>query len=128
KRFWKLLGKFQFRLLLTSLFMVFASVINLWMPEVQQNFIDESLADQSGSLTDVFVFIGIMTALTTVLLILNLVRNWWCATLGAGISMELRKVLYEKVQELSLSVISSRKPGELMHRIAWDTSQVRAFM
>lgn len=128
KRFWKLCGDYQVRMIIVSLFMVLASVISLAVPEVQQRFIDGALRDHSGTLKDVAIFIGKTAFLTSILLLVNLTRNWWCGTLGAGISMSLRAKLYHKIQILSLSVIQKRKPGQLMHRITWDTSNIRVFM
>lgn len=128
KRFWKLCGSFQIRLVAISVFMVFASFISLAMPEVQQRFIDSALRDKSGNLQDVLRFIGTMAILTSALLAVNLTRNWWCATLGAGISMDLRKKLYHKLQVLSLSFIQKRRPGDLMTRIIRDTGHIRGFM
>lgn len=128
KRFWKLCGSFQFRLVLISIFMIISSVINLSIPEVQQNFVDNALADKSGSFSDVLIFVGKMTILTSTFLAVNLARNWWCATLGAGISMDLRNRLYHKIQVLSLSFMQKRKPGDLMNRISRDTAHIRRFM
>lgn len=128
KRFWKLCGSFQIRLIAISIFMVIASAISLYMPEVQQRFIDSALRDKSGNLHDVLVFTGTMAILTSALLVINLTRNWWCATLGANISMDLRKKLYQKLQVLSLSFMQKRKPGDLITRIVRDTSHIRGFM
>lgn len=128
KRFWKLCGSFQVRLVAISLFMMLSSVINLMMPEVQKRFIDHKLLTKTGNFNDVLAFIGIMFLLTSALLGVNLTRNWWCATLGAGISMDLRSKLYDKLQRLSLSFIQKRKPGDLITRIISDTAHVRRFM
>ncbi len=128
KRFWKLCGDHQLRLVLVSLLMVIASFISLYMPEIQKRFIDNVLYERAGGLNDVLVFVGQMAALTTALLAVNLIKNWWCATLGAGISMDLREKLYNKLQDLSLSFIQRRRPGELINRVVWDTAHVRAFM
>jgi ATP-binding cassette subfamily B protein len=128
KRFWKLCGSFQVRLVAISVFMVLSSFINLSMPEVQQRFIDKILIHRAGDYHDVLIFIGKMAILTSALLAVNLTRNWWCATLGAGISMDLRKRLYQKLQILSLSFVQKRKPGDLINRIVRDTAHIRRFM
>lgn len=128
KRFWNLCGSFQLRLVMISLFMVLSSAINLYMPEVQQNFVDGVLVDRSGGYRDVLIFIGKMAILTSAFLAVNLTRNWWCATLGAGISMDLRNRMYHKIQVLSLSFMQKRKPGDLMNRISRDTAHIRRFM
>lgn len=128
KRFWKLCGSFQIRLVIISIFMVLASFANLLIPEVQQNFIDDSLLHRTGTAQDVAIYLVKVLFLTTALLVINLTRNWWCASLGAGISMDLRERLYYRLQILSLSFIQKRKPGELMNRVVRDTAHIRRFM
>ncbi|HKL99808.1 MAG TPA: ABC transporter ATP-binding protein [Mobilitalea sp.] len=128
KRFWKLCGSFQLRLIAISIFMILSSAITLYMPEIQQRFVDKTLVNRAGNYLDVWVFVGKMAVLTSALLAVNLTRNWWCATLGAGISMDLRSRMYKKIQILSLSFMLKRKPGDLMNRISRDTAHIRRFM
>ncbi|HWT26301.1 MAG TPA: ABC transporter ATP-binding protein [Mobilitalea sp.] len=128
RRFWTLCGSFQVRLVAISIFMVLASVISLIMPEVQKRFIDDILVPRNGDFHDVLIFLAKMLILTMALLAVNLTRNWWCVSLGAGISMDLRKRLYYKIQVLSLSFMNKRKPGDLMNRVIRDTTNIRKFM
>lgn len=128
KRFWKLCGSFQKRLILVSICMILAALINLITPEIQQQFIDDSLLHRTGDGSDVALFVIKMFVVLSLLLAVNLLRNWWCATLGAGISMELRTKMIEKIQELSLSFIHKRKPGDIINRVINDTAHVRRFM
>lgn len=128
KKFWELCGGYQWKLLAISLFMVIASGIAILMPYVQKKFIDSVLADKSGDMGDVALFVGIMLVLTASLIGVNIVKNWWCVSLGSRLSMDLRKRLYHKIQVLSMSFINKRKPGELMNRVASDTKQIRQFM
>ncbi|HKL79805.1 MAG TPA: ABC transporter ATP-binding protein [Mobilitalea sp.] len=128
KRFWKLCGSFQLRLVAISVFMILSSAITLYMPEIQQRFVDKILVNRAGDYLDVWIFVGKMAVLTSALLAVNLTRNWWCATLGAGISMDLRSRMYKKLQILSLSFMLKRKPGDLMNRISRDTAHIRRFM
>lgn len=128
KRFLELCGSFRKRLVFVSICMILASLINLVIPKIQQEFIDQSLLNRTGSGKDVTIFIFQMFFFLMILLGVNLLRNWWCATLGAGISMELRSKMYEKIQNLALSFIHKRKPGDIMNRVINDTSHIRMFM
>lgn len=131
RKFIDLCGGYHKRLLLISAMMVMASFIAILMPKIQQSFIDNVLKNENvttKTLDDVFKFIFIMVFLTILLIIINVLKNWWSVSLGALISLELRKKLYYKVQVLSLSFINKRKPGELMNRISSDTTQIRNFM
>ena len=127
-KFWDLCKSYRFRLLSISLFMVISSLISLLMPEIQKQFIDQVLTDSKGNNSDVLRFVITMLILTALIIVINVCKNWWCVSLGARISMDLRAKLYHKLQILSLSFLNTRKPGELMNRVVHDTSEVRKFM
>lgn len=128
KKFWDLCREYRWKLIGISLVMVLASVISIVMPIIQKRFIDDVLANKSGTMSDVAKFVITMLVLTASLIIINVARNWWCVSLGARISMDLRTKLYHKIQILSLSFIQKRKPGELMNRVSGDTNYIRRFM
>ncbi len=128
KKFIALCGGYQWKLLLISCMMLINSAINILMPYVQRNFIDTKLADKSGTLSDVLVFVATMLSMTAILIAVNILKNWMCVSLGSLMSMDLRRKLYHKIQVLSMSFINKRKPGELMNRVSGDTAQIRRFM
>lgn len=128
RKFWDLCEGYQFKLLLISCLTVVVSAVNVLMPVVQQRFIDRSLIEGNGSLTDVAVFAGMLFGLLALAVLVESLRYWFCVTLGADLSMSLRQKLYYKIQLLSLSFLNLRKPGELMNRVTGDTTQIRQFM
>lgn len=128
QKFWDLCQGYQWKLLAISVLMLVASAMSIGMPVVQQRFIDHVLADKSGNMKDVAVFIITLLIMTAVLITVNALRSWWCAALGGMISLSLRRRLYNKIQVLSMSFINKRKPGELMNRVASDTRRIREFM
>ena len=127
-KFFRLCNPYKWRLLAISLFMIFSSLCSLVTPEIQQRFIDDSLVNAQGTYADVVRFVVTMLAITLMLICVNVAKNWWCVTLGARISMDLRSMLYNKIQILSLSFMNKRKPGELINRITRDTAHIRSFM
>ena len=128
KKFMALCGEFTGKLLLISLLMLLVAAVNLVNPMVQQRFIDQALATGQGTWRDLTVFIGISFFLLVARILLEVYRYWNCVKLGASLSMALRRKLYYKIQMLSMSFINSRRPGELMNRVARDTREVRSFM
>ncbi len=127
-KFLALCDGYQWKLLTISLFMVVASGISIMLPFVQGRFIDNTLASKNGDMIDVIKFVATMLILTAILISVNVVKNWWCVSLGSQLSMDLRKKLYHKIQVLSMSFINRRKPGELMNRVSSDTAKIRQFM
>ena len=128
KKFLDLCGDSIGKLLAISGLMVGGALINLLIPVVQRNFIDQALANGAGSMEDLFRFVGITFVLLACLVFLDGFRYWKCVKLGTELSMNLRRRLYYKIQTLSLSFINVRKPGELLNRVSRDTNQIRAFM
>ena len=50
-----------------------------------------------------------------------------CARLGSYISADLRHKVFDKIQQLSLSYINDRSPGQLMNRVVRDTRRIKDF-
>lgn len=128
KKFMALCGEFTGRLVLLSVMLLFIAAVDLVSPMVQRQFIDDALSTGNGTYTQLWWFIGITFVLLVSRLALGVGRYWFCARLGASISMSLRRKLYYKIQALSLSFINNRRPGELMNRVSRDTRQIREFM
>lgn len=128
KRFWELCHNYTLRLALASLFMVAVSIANIAGPKIQQGFIDNSLLSGSGTMKEVWIFVFSMLAITLLLILMNVLKNWYCTSLGARMAMDIRKRLFSHLQTLSLTYIQERKPGDLMNRVTMDSVQIRRFM
>jgi ATP-binding cassette subfamily B protein len=128
RKIWCIGKPYALRLFLISLFMIVGSVVTLLGPEVQKRFIDGTLRTHSGTGADVAAFIVTMLAFMLITIGIDVTKNWWCTSLGARISMDLRAQMYSKLQELSLTFLNSRKPGDLMNRIVGDVGEIRRFL
>lgn len=108
--------------------MVLASVVTLLNPEVQKHLVDDVLTRGQGGMRVALTCLGIMFVLSVGIVIINVLKSYYCTALGAKISKDLREKLFAKVQILSLSFINDRRPGELMNRIVYDTGRIQEFM
>ena len=108
--------------------MILAAVVTLLNPEVQKHLVDDVLTSGEGGMGVAFLCLGIMFLLSAGIVVINVLKSYYCTVLGATISKDLRRELFEKVQILSLNFINDRRPGELMNRIAFDTGKIRDFM
>ena len=127
-KLWNLLKAYKVRLILISLVAMASSAFSLYIPQYQKLFIDSKLIDKSGSTRDVIVFVIVMLVLTLFLILLQVLKNWWFVSLGARLSMDIRGKMYQKIQELTLSFIQDKRPGELMNRVAYDTGMIQRFV
>ncbi|MCI9419289.1 MAG: ATP-binding cassette domain-containing protein [Eubacterium sp.] len=108
--------------------MILASVVTLLNPEVQKHLVDEVLTKGNGGMSVAFTCLGIMFGLSVGIVVINILKSYYCTVLGARIAKDLREQLFAKIQILSLSFINDRRPGELMNRIVSDTGKIREFM
>ncbi|MCM1245398.1 MAG: ABC transporter ATP-binding protein/permease [Roseburia sp.] len=108
--------------------MFLASVVTLLNPEVQKHLVDDVLATGNGGMKVAFTCLGIMFFLSVGIVVINILKSYYCTVLGAKIAKDLREKLFAKIQILSLSFINDRRPGELMNRIVHDTNGIREFM
>lgn len=116
------------RLLLVSFMMVLTSLAALLTPKIQQRFIDSALTHENGSYSDIATFVISMLVLSILTIAVTIATNMYSTSLGAAISVDLRHKMFCRLQQLSLSYIQSRKPGDLMQRISSDSVQIRRFM
>lgn len=108
--------------------MVLAAVVTLLNPEIQKRLVDDVLPRENGGLGAAFMCLGMMFFLSVGIVIINILKSYYCTVLGATISKDLRKKLFAKIQILSIGFINDRRPGELMNRVVRDTARIREFM
>ncbi|MBR6258574.1 MAG: ATP-binding cassette domain-containing protein [Lachnospiraceae bacterium] len=107
--------------------MILAAVTTLLNPEIQKHLINDVLKGDGG-MKRALVFLALMFSLSIGIVIVNILKSNASARLGAKISSDLRSQLFRKYQELPISFINDRRPGELLNRITGDTMYIRMFM
>ncbi|WOO38227.1 ABC transporter ATP-binding protein [Anaerocolumna sp. AGMB13020] len=127
-KFWGLIKYYKLQLVFMALVAIISSALSLYIPQFQKPFIDNILVTKNGTSKDILSFFSIMLFFTVVQILVQVVKNWWFVYLGARISMDIRARMYEKIQELTLSFILDKRPGELMNRVAQDTRKIQRFM
>lgn len=110
------------------LLMLLAALVTLLNPEVQKRLVDGVLTKGDGDMKSAFFCLGIMFSLSIGIVIINVLKSYYCTVLGATVSKGLREKMFAKIQLLSIGFINNRRPGELMNRVAYDTASVREFL
>ncbi|MDE2635516.1 MAG: ABC transporter transmembrane domain-containing protein [Chloroflexota bacterium] len=120
------LTAYKLRLLLAAIGLVFASALSLVFPAVIQRVIDSVFTDADIELLD-----GITLALLAVFLFRSLasfIQNYNLNYVGEKIVVDIRCELYAHFQTLSIRFYNDRRVGELISRIASDTTVVRTVL
>ncbi len=115
--------------------LLFAAMALLWtitglrlvLPQLNRMLVDDVLRPGGtvGSLMLFVALIGIAQLLTQGF---GLIRGRVMAKLSSGLSKDLRAMVYEKLQALSLKDMAQRKTGDLMNRVTGDTERVSRFI
>ena len=111
-----------------SLIMLAGASAQIVMPAIQQYFIDNGLSDGSGTVREAVIFCLILLTIGVFSIVMDVARYYSCVKLGAQVSLDLRQRLYQKIQQLPISFVQERQPGELMNRMTQDTVRVRNFI
>ncbi len=121
-------------LIITGLLMAFANVITAIMPLFNSILIDDYLVPTEGSTpyfesraTGIMAIAAIMIALYFISRVIVVFSNRISNRIGSSFSRDLREILYSKIQELSLTSMSKRPSGNLIHRVTSDTERVKEF-
>ncbi|MCJ7841594.1 ABC transporter ATP-binding protein/permease [Lederbergia sp. NSJ-179] len=119
----------HWRMLALGLFILFVtSAVALSGPYFQKLLVNSSLQPPEGQSPSISMFFlaigGILFALVAGEL-LNVVKGRVMATVSSTIAADLRKLVYEKIQNLSLGFLTSQRAGDLMNRVTQDTNRIR---
>lgn len=108
--------------------MIAAAVVTLLNPEIQKHLVDDVLNSPDGTLKDALWCIGGMFLLGGGIVVVNVLKSYYCTVLGARVAKDMRTTLFNKIQLLPISYVNDRRPGELMNRVVHDTGVIRDFM
>ena len=117
-----------------GLLLTVANVISAIMPLFNSILIDDYLlptADATPffqSRTTGIVAIALIMAVSfAISQIFNILSSRISNKVGSRFSGDLRNIVYGKIQELSLTSMSKRSAGNLIHRVTHDTERVKEF-
>jgi len=118
KRVWGY-GKPYRRQLIGVIFAVLmVSSLGVLPPLLTRRLIDEALPNKDlGQLT--LLGLGIV-ALPLLSSLIGIVQRWWSSRAGEGIIYDLRRQLYDHLQNMSLRFFTATKTGELISRVNTD--------
>lgn len=115
-------------LVLGLMILLVSSAVALLGPYFQKLLVNSSLQPpdgQSPNLTMFFLSIGGILFVLVAGELLNVSRGRVMATVSSTIAADLRKLVYEKIQNLSLGFLTSQRAGDLMNRVTSDTNRIR---
>ncbi len=120
--------------LLTGILLAISNILSAVMPLFNSVLIDHYLVPVDGvtplfqsRTTGILVTVLLMVLTFAVAKVITMFSARISNRIGARFSNDLRNIVYEKIQELSLTSMSKRSAGNLMHRVTNDTERVKEF-
>lgn len=119
---------------LTGVLLAVANILSAIMPLFNSLLIDNYLvptqnADPyfSNKSTGIIVIVVAMILTFTLSKVITIFTSRISNRIGSRFSNDLRSLVYNKIQNLSLTAMSKRSAGNLMHRVTNDTERIKEF-
>ncbi len=109
-----------------TLLFILNSIIMIVVPVVNQNIIDNAIMPKSFSLLLLYILLIAVCNLSVSLI--GVGRQILSVKSGSTLSRDLRTMVYNKVQSLSISYIDEQTVGNIMNRISQDTQRIQHFI
>lgn len=111
-----------------GLIVLFASSgVSLAGPFFQKLLVNSALQPTDGLSDKRMFFLGIAGMLAVLVFgeLLAISRSRIMAGVSSGIAADLRKMVFDKTQKLSLGFLTSQRAGDIMNRVTSDTERIR---
>ncbi len=118
---------------LSMLLFFFTSLMNVLLPVLQRNLVDNYIMNGNpsavlNSFSQVILVILSMAAVRLLSVFGSVFRNNILSTVSSKTVVSLSRMLYEKIQSLSVAGISRHTAGDLINRVSGDTNTISQFM
>ena len=131
KRLWGIVKKYRLFVFLSIVMFFVISAFNLIMPYVNRVAVDDYIRSETPDRVNISAFALIvfsMFVLEVLARATSSIRSHLLIYSSNRMVIDMRNMLFDKVQRLSISKISARTAGDLMRRIMTDTAMVNNFL
>ncbi|MBF4985377.1 ABC transporter, partial [Nonlabens mediterrranea] len=135
KKLNKLFVKYKWQLLGGFLVTVVARVLSIFLPKYIGKIINLLNDWGNGKITDesflndqLLLYIGIILGTTLLSAGLTFVMRQLIIVVSRHLEYDLKNIIYNQYQRLSLGFYKQNRTGDLMNRISEDVSKVRMYM
>ncbi|WP_225547367.1 ABC transporter ATP-binding protein [Chromobacterium violaceum] len=129
KRLWPFVCPYRAKILLAWFFVILYALVHLAVPINIRYAVDaavDAAAGRPGHALDI-VF-GVFAALVVALAGLGFLQEWFAIRLGQEIISNLRRAMFEHLQEVSMTTLDRMQVGQLMARLVGDVNALQAFL
>ena len=129
RRLWNIAGPHRGYIYFSVLLYFLISGLGLLSPMLTRILTDDYIkADEMPHLSGYIVTVLMIFAVSLISNIIGAVRNIVISKAGSRLIVDLRGMLFDKVESVSISNINRRTVGDIMSRITGDTGTLRSFI
>ena len=129
RRLWDVAKPYKWYIFASMLVFVLTSAVSLIAPQISQNLTDNYILSEEPVLLVSFLFVlGQILLIQLLQRALSSFQKYFLLLAGNKVVHNLRNIVFEKIQRLSIARISKRTAGELMNRVSSDTARIRMFV
>ena len=115
-------------MLYTLVLFAAANLLTLLIPQLTRILIDRTLVPRTMEPGPVALLLAAMAAAYVLRTGIAILRNRGVARLSSRLVHDLRSAVFTSVQAMSLRFIAAKPPGDVVNRVAIDTTNVRRFL
>ena len=130
-RLWGFVKGYKLFILISMLIFFVISALSLLLPEINRIITDDYINSKTEAdlvVTDYLIVIGLMLGIQITVRLFTMLRSHLLIRSSNGMVVDLRDMLFAKIQRLSISTISKRTAGELIRRASHDVNQIQGFL
>ncbi len=134
-RLWEVAKPYRAMIFFSIILYFVIAALNLITPYINRILVDDYIkynyTDQNAvppELTSFLLVILSMVVVNVVIRLISMLRGITLIKAGNRLVVRLREMVFNKIQTLSISKISSRTAGELMNRVTDDTNTLQQFI
>lgn len=130
-RLWNIIKPYKIFIFSSVIFFFLVSGLNLLLPEINRIITDDFIKAEPSEKISVLEYLAVVLSMLVIQIILRLfsmLRSHLLINASNGMIVDLRNMLFAKIQKLSISRISKRTAGELMHRVSHDVGNIQNFL
>ncbi len=133
KRLWEVAKPYKWLIFASMALFIIISLLGLVTPRLTRDITNDFILNKEILETahwgwKYLIAIGLILVTQLITRALSSLRNWTLVIAGNKVVHNLRGIVFEKIQRLSIARISKRTSGELMNRVSSDTARIRMFI
>ena len=128
RRLWGIIKPYKWFIFISRVLFAAVSGLNLVIPEINKILVDDYIDVRRAEALSYVGVVLMMLLSQVVLRAVGVLRSHALIHASNSMIVDLRGMLFEKIQRLSIAKISKRTAGELMRRVSNDVTQIQRFL